>query len=140
MSNTQKNKRPVFSPETIGEANMKLIELIGRLQESIANKNSREHLGPALVELVNYTKNQFPREEKLMQGIDYLGIEGHRAQHNEFSKRLAHILIRLKQGKEITVYELISLLRKWVDDHVLIEDLTVSREIENGQNKQEAVA
>jgi hemerythrin len=120
----------LHSADHLGEDNFRLIEMIGMLQDSIANRTGNEVIGAVLKDLVEYSRTHFPQEEDFMMHHRYGDFDRHRNMHQEFTKRLADILIRIKQGKEVTVYELIFFLKKWVDDHLIIEDLKFKRSIE----------
>ena len=126
-----KYARKLHSVEHLGTDNYRLIELISLLQDSIANRTGSAAIGHVLKELVEYSRNHFPAEEELMKRCQYVEYERHRAKHQEFTKQVTSILLRLKKDKEVTVYELISLLRKWVDDHLIIEDLKFKRAMES---------
>jgi hemerythrin len=125
-----KYTRKLHSVEHLGEDNFRLIELISILQDSIPNRNGSQAIADVLKALVDYAKYHFPREEELMRKYKYIDYERHRAKHQEFIKQVSQILMRLKGDKEVTVYELISFLKKWVDDHLIIEDLKFKRAAE----------
>lgn len=125
-----KYARKLHSVDHLGEDNFRLIEMISMLQDSIANRSGDQVIGIVLKDLVDYSRRHFPQEEDFMQHHKYNDFERHKNMHQEFTRRIAEILVRIKQGKEVTVYELISFLKKWVDDHLIIEDLKFKRSIE----------
>jgi hemerythrin len=120
----------LHSVDHLGEDNFKLIEMISMLKDSIANRTGDEAIAIVLKHLVEYSRIHFPEEEDFMLHHKYSDFERHKNLHLEFTKRIAEILLRIRQGKDVTVYELISFLKKWVDDHLIIEDLKFKRSIE----------
>lgn len=120
----------LHSIDHLGEDNFRLIEMISMLKDSIANRTGDEVIAIVLKHLVEYSRKHFPEEEDFMLHHKYSDFERHKNLHLEFTKRIAEILLRIRQGKDVTVYELISFLKKWVDDHLIIEDLKFKRSIE----------
>jgi hemerythrin len=105
-----------------------LIALINTVELALKTPGEREALVTALDHLVFYTQDHFAREEKLMLSLHYPGYEEHRRSH----RRLASELVELRGHVEALeagttaaqdVDRLIGLLRSWLLDHVLKEDM-----------------
>ncbi|KAA3611040.1 MAG: hypothetical protein D8M58_13750 [Calditrichaeota bacterium] len=102
----------------------KLFKLINIVEEEL-NSEKKENIENALRELENYTEEHFTREEALMKLGSYSGHFQHFKKHHNLKNQLKiikkDILNDLNNPKNYD--NLIEVLRKWLLDHVLVEDL-----------------
>ena len=106
----------------IDEQHRKLCSMLTNLETSIESDNVYQVMGEILKELVQYTKSHFREEERVMQRISYPDFEKHKKLHKDLVDEIVTILVDLKHGKEISAFELITFLQKWLRDHILGED------------------
>ncbi|MBI3445999.1 MAG: hemerythrin family protein [Magnetospirillum sp.] len=90
--------------------------------------NDLDMASPDFLELFNevldYTNGHFEREEAHLEGISYPGLEGHRAQHDDFADQVARLLKEYKaQAFDAQDTRLKDFLWTWLKGHILIEDL-----------------
>ncbi len=81
----------------------------------------KEMVGETLIRLLDYTSEHLTFEEQLMEAADYPGLEGHRATHGHFSRRIDRYFRHHYEGKAIAT-PLISELKLWLTTHILHED------------------
>lgn len=110
-----------------------LIELVDRIQSLILRRASLARLTVALDELARYTEEHFTREELIQQAAGYPHLDEHRCSHEKLKRQLTDITARiLAQPVERTTLDaldddtrraLLDLLRSWLIDHIIREDL-----------------
>ena len=108
--------------DVVDEQHEKLCGMLTNLETSINSDDVYRAMGDILKELVEYTKYHFEEEEKLMQRIFYSDFERHKKLHKDLVDAIVTILVGLKNGKEISAFELKTFLQKWLMDHILVED------------------
>ncbi len=106
----------------IDEQHQMLYEMICNLETSIKTGEVYRVMGHVLRKLVEYVKEHFEEEEKVMKRIGYPEYERHKQLHKELVNEVVTILRELKEGKEISALELKKFLEKWFIDHILGED------------------
>lgn len=111
-----------------------LISLINTVELALRTAAERDALSTALDQLVMYTHEHFDREEKLMRSIRYPSYEEHRRSHRDLTARLVEIRASLEAvpagaAAAEEVDRLIGLLRAWLLDHVLKEDMLLKPEL-----------
>lgn len=106
----------------LDEQHKKLARMINMLEDSIEKGTAEETTATVLKSLVFYTKWHFSQEEKIMKKLGYMEIENHKVHHKTLSKQLARILMELKDDRSISAYEIISMLKKWFVNHIMVED------------------
>ena len=106
----------------VDEQHEKLCSMLTDLETSIKSDDVYQAMGDILKELVQYTKYHFEEEEKVMQRISYPDFEEHKKLHKDLVNEIVTILVDLKNGKEISAFELKEFLQKWLMDHILVED------------------
>lgn len=106
----------------IDKQHRKLVDMIGRLQQSLSRGLVNPQIGIALKELVQYTRHHFSEEQEVMRQIGYPEYDTHLKMHERLTQQVVAILTDLKQGKPLTAIELIHFLRSWLVDHIVQED------------------
>ena len=110
-----------------------LIELVDRIQSLILKRASLARLTLALDELARYTEEHFTREEAIQRAAGYPRLAEHHHAHEVLKRRLQELTGRiLAQPVERTTLDaldddtrraLLALLRSWLIDHIIKEDL-----------------
>ncbi len=81
---------------------------------------------------MEYTSYHFEAEEKIMESHNFPFLLDHKAEHKRLINELKGILLRLKNGNEITSLDLLNFLTKWIVDHILDEDLKFREHLQPG--------
>lgn len=86
------------------------------------------NLSMALDDLLEYTEVHFKREEKLQMAMSYPKYDDHKFQHQQLVNRLKEIkeqILGINGPSQLSekAPKLTKLLRDWLMDHVLTEDM-----------------
>lgn len=108
--------------EEIDEQHKILVSLVNRLYQGIIHQTDVTVLQEVLNELVQYTVVHFSVEESLMRIFDYPGYDEHKTYHQDLTKQVKDLNEKFKSGKATISMELLSFLRKWLTNHIMVED------------------
>jgi hemerythrin len=75
--------------------------------------------------LFQYTRNHFDHEERLMQALEYSGLDAHVEQHNQLIEKLRVVAEKVDQGT-IARTELKAFLSAWLLGHIVTFDAQLS--------------
>lgn len=108
--------------EIIDKQHKHLFEIINELYTAFNEKNTHEKLAIILEKLIEYTKYHFSEEEKYFNQFDYEDSKAHIQKHNEFFETV--LKLKNESGKKelMVTYQLMSFLRNWLVDHILVQD------------------
>lgn len=108
--------------QEIDEQHKILVALINRLfNEAILQKADKAIVSSILTELIQYTIIHFSVEESLFRIFDYPEGEAHQKQHEQLKKTVLDFQRKFESGAPIDT-ELMGFLRKWLKDHIMIND------------------
>jgi len=122
--------------EEIDNQHKKIIEMINRLDKSRIDGNFGSEVNVVLVQLVKYSMEHFKYEEDLMQRMKFADAEKHRELHAELTEQIVVLLRRVKQGYNINVFEVISILKSWMIDHIRKEDRKFGKHVQMLSQKE----
>ena len=106
----------------IDEQHKKLVGLINKLFEAMANGKSSEIMQSVLSELSNYVLIHFATEEKLMKQLGYEDYEYHKQEHTYFIEKLNEFKIKFSSGNASISLELLNFLKDWLLKHIIGTD------------------
>lgn len=115
--------------ELIDNQHKTLITMINRLERANAGGTAEDEIAKIITELVQYTRKHFADEEQHMRQIKFAGYERHQQLHRELISQIVDILQRLKAGREVGAFELLSFLKDWLINHILKEDRKIGRAV-----------
>ncbi len=108
--------------QEIDEQHKILINLINSLySESILKKANQSTIDAIFDELKQYTVIHFSVEESLFRLFDYPHTEAHQKQHDNLKEELVKVHRKFKDGEPVSI-ELLSFLRRWIKNHIMMED------------------
>jgi len=109
---------------SVDNQHKKLVAMINQLEDSLAAGKGlvNDDIGKVLTQLVEYTQSHFADEERIQDEIQYSGRDKHKQLHKELVEQVISILMKLKKGKTINIFEMMNFLRDWLVNHILIED------------------
>jgi hemerythrin len=113
-----------------------LLSLVNQVEYALRHPEETDHLRMALDQLAEYAKEHFAREEKLQLRIQFRGYMPHKMAHQGLLDRLDHItqdILSEQDPERLTARreEIVQLLRDWLLDHVLKEDMKMKADLEN---------
>lgn len=77
-------------------------------------------------DLQSYTRIHFRKEEELMMKIEFPQLQEHHRIHSEFSKRIHHLGM-IEDFSESALENLVKVLMKWIQEHILKEDMKIQK-------------
>lgn len=129
--------------DLIDKQHRQLVEMISRLEASLATDAENREMGDALKFLVDYTHQHFSDEEEFMLNAGFPMYEKHKGLHKDLIHEVKEVLLKLKRGEAIRPRELISFLTDWLMNHILDEDRKIAEYIsarkENVATKETAL-
>jgi hemerythrin len=121
---------------TIDQQHHWLVDTLNQLHtELAAHEPDRAVLGQVLEGLMDYTVNHFVAEEVLFQRHAYPEALAHKAQHDQFTRKIMHLLTEFEAGKALGG-EVLTLLKDWLVQHIMGTDkayvpfLSAAQEVE----------
>ena len=115
----------------IDDQHKKLFEMLQELQSSLNNEHTNIVVNKILKELVKYTQIHFRDEERLMLQIKYNDYVNHSKKHVEFVDTIKRILMCISKGEDFTAHDLMDILKHWLIDHVMNEDMKVGKALQS---------
>lgn len=117
--------------EIIDKDHQRLIELINCVMDALKANQPVGRLKGAMDDLDRYTREHFAREEEMMLARSYARYDSHKAAHlslmGQLSVAAKPIYALNPDGSEVLAEEiksgLVQLLRHWLLDHIIKEDL-----------------
>ncbi|MBI5108220.1 MAG: hemerythrin family protein [Rhodocyclales bacterium] len=111
-----------------------LLDLINIVEGVLTGEYALGRLFDAIDDLATYTRQHFALEERLMMAAMYPGIDRHKAAHRELIEQLQKAAKPIRELKAaeplstLTIPEeardaLVGLLRHWLVDHIIKEDM-----------------
>ena len=100
----------------------RLIGLITSLEEAMTKGQGKQVLGSVLTELVQYTKDHFATEERLMATHGYADAAGHRQKHIALTTQVWELKVKYDAGQAALSIPTMNFLSNWLSDHILNQD------------------
>jgi hemerythrin len=125
----------------IDEQHQVLVGILNRLFSAVVQRESHETVTEILDMLVDYTNTHFGLEEKLMQdaGYDPAEFAAHLQEHRAFIEKINSAADKHLEGKSAS-FEIISFLKRWLRDHILVTDRKYSAALQESGFATEAWA
>ncbi len=106
--------------EAIDKQHRRIIEYINILKTA-HDKADLSAVNNVLAELVDYTISHFSFEEELQQKANYPFLKAHKRVHEIFTRQVADLQQRAKNGDDVTA-EILSMLEVWLVNHIKGDD------------------
>ena len=100
----------------------KLIGLINELHAAMSSGKAKDALSKILDELITYTKTHFADEEAEFKKHSYPGYLVQKNEHEKLTNEVVKFYEEFKNGKTNLSIEMISFLKDWLLNHILITD------------------
>jgi hemerythrin len=109
--------------EKIDQQHRHLFEITNKLIEQAGSPEDSELVSETLTEMVNYAREHFTDEEKLMREYDYPELASHRNQHDYFINTTAELSISFMDSDNTAGDEIVEFLKLWWTTHILKSDM-----------------
>ena len=104
-----------------------LIAIINQFENVAPEHAARQQLQTILMDLHNYSKRHFRREEELQNSISYPEYEPHQLEHLRLIELLARVQTQFSESNENELSavhkHMTNFLRRWLIEHVIKSDL-----------------
>lgn len=110
----------------IDDQHKKLIGMINKLHDAMLANRGREVQEEIIFEMLEYISYHFTTEEKYMSSFAYPDYEAHKREHLEFAAEVADLKARIDRGALMLSIMPLSLLRDWLQNHILVTDMKYS--------------
>ncbi len=121
--------------ETVDRQHRMLIGHINDLSDAVDKGGSGFALQRILERLRNYTKVHFAYEEAMFKVYRYEEAEDHGHAHRAFVQMIEDCEKRHADGEQNVGVELLSYLKMWLSEHILVEDKAYAKVlVERGAN------
>jgi hemerythrin len=104
--------------ELLDSQHKQLLSLINSLHDQMKAGKGRLGLPLVVKELVSYTKVHFGSEESLMKNAEFPTFASHKAQHEEFVRKIVAIEQQLRENSLSVTFETMDFLQKWLINHI----------------------
>ena len=110
--------------KVIDEQHMGLVSLVNEMFNHVTGNAVQENNYFARVahEAVNYVKNHFSAEEKILLATKYPGYIGHKKEHDDFIQTLLESIRDYQAGKRFTLSTFTRFLKDWILSHIALVD------------------
>ncbi|UCH63808.1 MAG: hemerythrin family protein [Fidelibacterota bacterium] len=121
---TWDNAWDIGHPE-IDEHHHKLVEMLQRLFGAIITAQGEDYVKEILVELIEYTKYHFKREEEVFAEHGFDRLSEHKELHQDLIRQVLDVSedIIVQGATDEISDEVYYFLRHWLADHIIKEDL-----------------
>lgn len=112
-----------------------LLSLINQVEYALRHPEEYDNLKMALEQLAEYAREHFAREEQLQLRIQHRAYMKHKMAHQSLLDRLDEISAEILSSEDPEALktrreEIVPLLRDWLLDHVLKEDMKMKPDLE----------
>ncbi len=106
----------------IDEQHKKLINLINKLYDAFLRNDHKDKILEIIEEMEEYTQFHFKTEEELFRKAGYSESTEHMKEHRDFEKKVVEFKEKYNKNKGALTYEVMSFLRNWLNNHILVTD------------------
>ncbi len=108
--------------EEIDSQHKRMFSIINRLHDSMKARKGKEVIGNLLGELIDYTYYHFATEEEYFRLYNYPHFDVHKSEHDLMRNLVADLKRKFDANAEMSINEVMDLLKDWLSDHVLGSD------------------
>lgn len=102
----------------IDNDHQKLIDMVNRLHELMAEGKGKDVIGKVLNNLITYTKEHFRREEDLMRSLRYPDFIAHHEEHEKLLQQVLDLHQKFESGAATLSIQVLHFLRDWLINHI----------------------
>ncbi len=114
----------------IDRQHRQLVRILEDLHTAMSQNKGREVLGNTLRHLAVYTATHFRTEEGLMQRENFPGLADHQRKHRKLMAEITNVQNNWDSGKLSITPETLSFLWRWLQNHILEDDMAYARTTE----------
>lgn len=115
--------------QEIDEQHKKLFSLLKQLHDAAAVGKARAIVQQVLDDVVNYTKEHFATEERLMQKHDYPDYSVHKHMHDSLVAQAHDLQDKTKHSALTLSMDVMKFLESWIAHHISEADRKLGRHL-----------
>lgn len=108
--------------DKIDEQHEKLFNLVNDLRYRFHAGPKGEGVSEAIIQLVQFGNEHFTFEEAFLSSINFPHYASHKRTHAGFNRRIKEYLLRLKNNRPVSYFEILAFLQDWIVKHILKDD------------------
>ena len=123
------NEKLTLGVETMDDEHKNLVEKINQLITQLQaqyDKEDKNALYNAFIDLASYTQEHFSHEEKYMESIDYPQLNSHKKIHEKLLTQVGLYGAQIQNGT-LDDQKLITFLRNWLISHIMGVDMQYAK-------------
>lgn len=111
----------------------KLFDIMNQMHESMKTGADEDVLSKFITELVDYTKYHFGEEERMLEQVNYSGIDAQKRAHVAFVDKITEFQKQASEGMAIFAIPKVSKLGiDWLKEHIVTMDTKYTAEANTG--------
>ncbi len=128
MSAIEWRKQLAVGHPTIDQDHKDLIEYLNELDIALNAENFvPAHIAKVIIKLLEYTRQHFQREERIMEKVHFTMIESHKKQHVEAVKAISDMAkFFAKEPTRANAKRVYVFIADWLVDHIIMEDMQIA--------------
>ncbi len=103
-----------------------LFATTNELNDALSYGEGAAAVDPVLQKLVDYALSHFAAEEALMKKHRFPDLAKHRAEHEDFARKVTEFIEEYRAGRAGVPVELLLFLQSWLKQHILVTDKAYS--------------
>lgn len=111
--------------KVVDTQHQELFQMVNELHDAIIAGKGKEHMGPTLEHLANYTVQHFRSEEELMKQVSYPAQAQHKAKHVSLTNEVVDLIKKYKEGNLVLSTTLSTFLANWLRHHIKEDDIAL---------------
>ena len=108
---------------SIDRQHQKLFVYLSDIRLALINDDQEEAIQKAIQNLIDYGIEHFSFEEALLKEGNYDLLDEHHELHNSYNEKLIRFKNKLVHNDDPMGTELIIFIKKWLLEHILVEDM-----------------
>lgn len=115
----------VVGHEQVDSQHRELFLLLKDVHSAVYQQDGISIVSETLKKLIDYTQFHFRDEEQLMEELNFPGFEDHKKLHDALINKVEDLLEELQEGEVVLVEELLLLLKDWLCEHIIKQDMQI---------------
>ena len=108
--------------KSIDNEHKEFIAMLNEFYDNIVLESNKKNISEILKKMKDYSIYHFSNEEEELKRYGYPGFEAHKKEHGNFIEKVNEMEKRFIDGKLILSLELITFLKDWLQNHIMVSD------------------
>ncbi len=104
------------------DQHIRIFDYINQVHSELKLKSPVSKLIPIMENLADFTTKHFADEQALMEKINYPDVPKQLSEHTALLSKVAEYIEKMKSGEEVDMIAVLVFLKKWLFNHIKVED------------------